>query len=307
MSQYREKKSTRLNLAQTDLLNACVWYDYFCVPQNAEETTVDPEEQLSYIRTIPYYIDSCQVFVALTPNLKSEDGEICDYSGWLCRGWCRTEMWCKQLSTLSDIPVIVVPNGREAHFVRPQWLHHLVYEGAFGVESDRIHCGQVIQRSVDRKLSILRCKDMNQFRFYTARRERMIGLPTKQRNLAQLWHDFALVPGRFKQKGLGPVECATLAEDSAMIQALVAARASLETRSPQMTKLEILKDQNPLHLATTFASHNVQLLETLLGLRANPNSRPALTHTPLACCFSASAVELLVRYRADVNGNNGLG
>ena len=308
LSQFREKKGTRLNLAQTDVNYAFIWYDYFSVPQKAGGPAVGKhEEQLKYTQSIPYYVDSCQVFVALTPNLKNEDGETCDYSCWLSRGWCRMEMWCKQLSTMSDIPVIVIPNSREAHFARPQWLHYPVDRGKFTVESDSIHCCQVIEKSVDNKLSILRFKDMNQFRFYTASKERMSGLPPKQRNWEEFWHDFALVPGVFKQKGLGPLECATLAEDSQMIRNLVAARASLESRAPNMTKLEVLKGQRPLHLATTFARDSLQTMKTLLELRANPNSRPAMTHAPLARCGSASAVELLVRYRADVNGKSRIG
>ena len=131
MSQLRNQKQSKLSLSHSDsLLNACIWYDYFCVPQQMGEPTVDSTmEQLSYIRSIPYYVDSCQMFVALTPSLQNESGHTCDYSSWLSRGWCRTEMWCKQLSDVSDIPVIVVPSKEAAHFVMPQWVHYPVATG----------------------------------------------------------------------------------------------------------------------------------------------------------------------------------
>ena len=99
LSQFRDQKHIVLNSSDSArLLDACIWYDYFCVPQNNHETAVEQEEQPLYIRSIPNYIDSCQIFVALTPSLKNESGHTCDYSSWLSRGWCRTEMWCKQLS-----------------------------------------------------------------------------------------------------------------------------------------------------------------------------------------------------------------
>ena len=303
VSQYHSKKRNRLSLSHSDrLLDAYVWFDYFSVPQVAHTTTVEREEQLSYIRSIPYYIDSCQVFVALTPSLKNESGNTCDYSSWLSRGWCRTEMWCKQLSDASDIPVIVVHSNETAHFVCPQWLRFPVPTADFAIEADRFHCCQVVQKSLERKLLKLRQKNLNEFRFFTARFEKMVGLQPKQRTLEQFWSDFALLPGAVQQKGLSPVACVTLAEDTDILRNLVVARASLETVAPDMTKLGIPPGFSPLHLAATFSSHNLHLLETLLELRANPNNCPPLTGTPLQCCQSAGAVELLVRHKADVNG-----
>ena len=304
-SQLLEFKSTRLSLAHCNqLLDACVWYDYFCVPQNTRESTVGHLEQLEYIHSIPYYIDSCQVFVALTPSLKNDSGNTCDYSSWLSRGWCRTEMWCKQLSDASDIPVIVIPNSETAHFVRPHWLHYPVPTGDFAAEPDRFHCCQVVQKSLERKLSQLSLpKDKKQFQFFTARFEKMVGLQPKLRSLEEFWRDFALLPGVLQQKkGLSPVACATLAEDTDMVRQLVVAKASIESATPDMTKLEISGSSRPLHLAATFASQNLHLLETLLELRANPNSSGLMTPMPLGFCRSGGAVELLVRYGAEVNG-----
>ena len=133
-----------------------------------------------------------------------------------------------------------------------------------------------------------------------------MGLPAKERSLEEFWSDFAMLPGALQQKGLSPVACATLAEDCKLICQLVVARASLETSAPDMTEMEIPPGFTPLHIAATFASNNLKLLETLLELRADPNHSPPLAHVPLASCRSAGAVELLVRYKADVNGKCGI-
>ena len=308
MSQFRDQKPIVLKSSHSArLLDACIWYDYFCVPQHGEEPTMENTmEQLAYIRSIPNYIDSCQIFMALTPSLKNESGNTCNYSSWLSRGWCRTEMWCKQLSDASDIPVIVVHSKETARFVWPTWLHHSVGSGDFAVEADRFHCCEVVRMSLERKLLKTRKKNLNEFRFFTARFEKMVGLQPKQRTLEQFWSDFALLPGASHQKSLSPIACATLAEDTDILQKLVVARASLETVAPDMTKLEIAPKYAPLHIAVVFSSHNLHLLETLLQLRANPNSCGLLMHPPVACCRSAGAVELLARYKADVNGDFGL-
>ena len=40
--------------------------------------------------SIPSYVDSCNIFLALVPPLRhSESGKLCDYESWLERGWCR--------------------------------------------------------------------------------------------------------------------------------------------------------------------------------------------------------------------------
>eukprot|EP00438_Fugacium_kawagutii_P018832 Skav221702 [mRNA] locus=scaffold1494:466045:466809:+ [translate_table: standard] len=57
----------------------------------------------------------------------------------------------------------------------------------------------------------------------------------------------------------------------------------------------------PLHLALWFKSHDLCMLETLLDLRANPNSSGTLLSTPVNLCRSVGAVDLLVQHGAGVN------
>ena len=302
-TRLQQQKRIMLNSAHCkQVLDACIWYDYFSVPQKVNFSTAKATSQLAFIQSIPYYVDSCQLFVALTPSVNNERGHTCNYSTWLRRGWCRTEMWCKILSPhASDIPVIVISSSESANFAMPHWLQYPVPTGQFAIESDLLLCCQVVRKSLEHKLSQLRQKDVSQFRFFTARFDRMVGLPPQTRSMERFWSDFAFQPGVLKQKGLSPTACATLAEDGEVLRNLVAAKASLESTGADMTKLGVPPGMRPLHLATTFASKNLRLLETLLDLRANINFSPPTASAPLSYCRTPAAVELLVSRRAAVN------
>ena len=93
------------------LEHAYIWLDYFSVPQMVPEAPTTRAEQLKYINSIPYYVESCETFIALVPKTVHETGHLCGESSWLQRGWCRTEMWCKLLSDRSDIPIILLTLG----------------------------------------------------------------------------------------------------------------------------------------------------------------------------------------------------
>ena len=57
-----------------------------------------------YILSIPSFVQACQVFVALVPPvLHHETHQVCNYSSWFTRGWCRTELWCKMMLGNQDL------------------------------------------------------------------------------------------------------------------------------------------------------------------------------------------------------------
>ena len=101
------------------LEHAYIWLDYFSVPQMVPEAPVTREEQLKYINSIPYYVESCEIFIALVPRSVHEAGHTCGEASWLQRGWCRTEMWCKLLSDRSDIPIILLTLRLPTSSLRP--------------------------------------------------------------------------------------------------------------------------------------------------------------------------------------------
>ena len=65
------------------------------------------------------------------------------------RGWCRTEMWCKQLlsdtTDTTDIPIIFVNAGDMAQFTLPNWFF-------YPVPADRLSCCQVVERALAQRL-----------------------------------------------------------------------------------------------------------------------------------------------------------
>ncbi|CAE7673306.1 Ank2 [Symbiodinium sp. CCMP2592] len=128
--------------------------------------------------------------------------------------------------------------------------------------------------------------------------EEMIGLPKKRRSLQELLSEFDV---SLKQGGLGPVACATLAGDSDLVKTLVSAKASANTRAPAMPEFHNTSGMTPLHIACYFQSQNLQLLKTLLELRADVKSSNAMLAPPLHYCRSTGALQLLLENKAGIN------
>ena len=113
--------------------------------------------------------------------------------------------------------------------------------------------------------------------------------------------DFSFSKPLKKHRGLGPVACAALSGDAELIHSLVILKASLQSHMPGLPEVMNLPDFTPLHLAVWFRSRDLRILETLLDLRADPNSCTVNVDPPLGFCRTAGAAELLVRHKAGVN------
>ena len=104
-----------------------------------------------------------------------------------------------------------------------------------------------------------------------------------------------------QHKGLGPVACAALLGDDALVRSLVEAKAVLETLAPGMPEVSDIPGMTPIHLVLWFRSHDVKVLKTLLELRSDPNVSNINVGPPLGYCRTVEAVELLVKHGAGVN------
>eukprot|EP00438_Fugacium_kawagutii_P022321 Skav221792 [mRNA] locus=scaffold4067:129151:162908:- [translate_table: standard] len=141
---------------------------------------VDEEETKSdaarAIQSIPAYVESSSIFLALVPAVKDPDNSaVRDYTSWLSRGWCRAELWCHLLSNKKDTRVIVVHSSKagtsflstsqlaivsrtcrpskEAKFMFPMdWQYNLVCDGEFTVEEDREVVVRLGDRAVEHKI-----------------------------------------------------------------------------------------------------------------------------------------------------------
>ncbi|CAK9075170.1 Squidulin (Optic lobe calcium-binding protein) (SCABP) [Durusdinium trenchii] len=309
-SQFLGHQKTLTQEDRRRLQEAYVWFDWFSVPQASFEHDPEVKEEVRRtadlcIRSIPAYVDACQMFVALVPSLLNEKKENLNYFTWLSRGWCRAEMWCKLMSEKSDFPIIVVSATDQAEFIMPvQWLNCPVHAGTFSVAHDRQEVCKFIQAALDFKLERLSCrKNLNLFRYYAAMYESFLGLPRRSRSLEEFlsYFRFSSLEESFRRKGMGAMACAVLSADVSLVRHLVALKAPLDVPLPAIVEVDILPDWTPLHLATAHSSNSIESLAALLELRGDPNASNRLGHPLLGICDTAEAVELLVEKRADVN------
>ena len=303
VSQFNGLRVTEAGLG--DVADGYVWLDYFCVPQ-LSDGLAGPEmadEQLLYIESIPSYVDLCQVFLALVPKAVHHDtGASCAFQSWLERGWCRTELWCRNLSTKSQLPIVVVNSDDEAHFTSPQWHQYPVHMGRFAVEEDRVACSLVVHRTLKKYISDLNSVETKVgYRLYTSLFEEITGLESKQGSFEAFLQELDFAEPVEQHAGLGPVACAALAGDHELIRSLVKAKASVHTRAPAIPEVFNIADLTPLHLALWFRSPDLKVLESLLELEADPNCSTPSAAPPLGFSRTVPALELLVQHRADVN------
>eukprot|EP00438_Fugacium_kawagutii_P009560 Skav231890 [mRNA] locus=scaffold708:262658:264354:- [translate_table: standard] len=313
VSQFYGRVRTLAESEHDSFKDAYIWLDYFCVPQleghPEEELQALKDLQLQYIYSIPYYVDVSQVFLALVPKVIHYDTlKGSDYYTWLDSGWCRTEFWCKLLSTRSSIPIIVVKSQDVAHFTQFLWFHYPVHSGTFSVERDRASCSQVIQTALAKHLSVLRqAKNKTTYRLYLALFEEMTGLERKCRTLESFVSEFGF-SWPLRNKGLGPAACAALSGDHELLRSLAGAKASLHTHAPGVPTmvlsrlLELPADVNggqggygslsPLHnIAFSGGSSNdLRSAQLLLASRADINQvfqpkGPARAMELLARCY----------------------
>jgi len=293
------------------LNDAYVWFDWFSVPQASVETDELQEEVQRKanlcIRSIPAYVDACQMFVALVPRMVNEKQENLDYFSWLSRGWCRAEMWCKLLSEKSDFPIIVVSAMDEVRFFMPvQWLDCPIHAGVFSYDRDRQEVCNFIKAALHFKLERLsQRKNLNLFRYYAARYEDFLGLPSPSRTKADFFSYFRFDSEEvtLRQKGMCALACAALSADVALVRELVAMKAPLNSTLPALVEVDVLPDWTPLHLAAAHSTSagGMETMAALLELRSDPNATNRLGHPLVGTCNSAAGVELLVKHAADVN------
>lgn len=294
------------------LKDAYVWFDWFSVPQASVEQNGELRAEVQRkanlcIRSIPAYVDACQMFVALVPRMINEKQEELNYFTWLGRGWCRAEMWCKLLSEKSDFPIIVVSAVDDVKFIMPlQWLDCPVHEGQFSYDHDRQEVCEFIKAALTFKLQRLsQKKNLNLFRYYAARYEHFLGLAAPSRTKEEFLSYFRFPPEEvaLRPKGMCALACAALSSDVSLVRQLVQMKAPLNSKLPPLVEVDVLPDWTPLHLAAAHSSstRGLETMSTLLELRSDPNATNRLGHPLLGICMSAAGVDLLVKHAADVN------
>eukprot|EP00438_Fugacium_kawagutii_P006096 Skav213789 [mRNA] locus=scaffold1122:78140:80335:- [translate_table: standard] len=149
--------------------------------------------------------------------------------------------------------------------------------------------------------NLRKSKSKTAYRLYLSLFEETTGLEPKCRSVENFLQEFSFSTVQPKDRSLSPVACAALCGDCGLVRALVLARASIQNHAPAMPEVVNSPGFTPLHLALWFKSHDLRMLETLLDLRADPNSSGITLLPPLGHCRSVGAVDLLVQHGAGVN------
>ena len=92
-----------MKYTRQQVLSGYIFLDWFAIPQiTARAEGVNEENTKSdaalAVQSIPFYVETSNIFLALVPEVKHETGKYCNYTSWLSRGWCRAELWCHLLS-----------------------------------------------------------------------------------------------------------------------------------------------------------------------------------------------------------------
>ncbi|CAK9090336.1 Ankyrin-2 [Durusdinium trenchii] len=108
-----------------------LWMDWFCVPQR--------RSSLHASIVSPSSLTSEDLFCILAPTLHNSRSAICSYQTWQSRGWCRAEVWFRQISSKRhELPMLLISGDEGVKFLRAHfWLYALVHEGGFTMEHDR--------------------------------------------------------------------------------------------------------------------------------------------------------------------------
>lgn len=311
------------------MTNGFVWYDYFSVPQYIPEDPDVHEKQMAAIKSIPSYIQACEAFVVVCPTLTHRiTGQTCDFNSWKSRGWCRIEQLVRLLTARQANSVLVMRSPSMAVYVSV-WMHTLlqpVGEGAFTCDSDKELLGEVVHSVLKQVCQEADFKDELNYvgllfkslraqllrglthRAAVASPDPQQGLPSKEeqqdflRNLGfKSWTDSRV-------HGWGPLTCAAVADDVGMINAAIAAGASLEEVVVTRVKwLDMPRGLSPLSLAAAFAGADA--VEALLTARAQVDTTYADGPAPLCLAAlrpsadgrSLPVLRALLNARASVN------
>jgi len=329
-------ESRRLSKLEIEKLQSgYIWLDWFSIPQDpcpffedyeldgtpnsSMEVTHFPSlkspgsltNQDLYISSIPFFVEVSDIFVALVPQFHHQDTEQkCNFRSYLKRGWCRLEMWCSILCVKVDQPFLIVKGGDEVEFATSMILtDRPPHEGDFTLEADRRTIYYVMKRALQNRIGALKqLRQWDMYRFTVARYETLVGDPPAGRNLSRFLKDFAFdsLESAKSIRGIGPIECAILSNDAAMIPFLAHSGFDLTRNVSAKINVEILQNgRSVLDFALELCWRSPEVIVQLLSCKANVNHADNFGFSPLGACKTAHDVELLVKHRAHVNKTAG--
>lgn len=219
------------------------------------------------------------------------------------------EMWCSILS-VGNVPFLVVKGVDDVSFAPAMLVaDRPPHEGDFTVAADRKTIHYVMQRALENRIRVLKeMKHWDLYRFTLARYEVLLGQPMQRRSLDEFMKDFCFrsLESAKNLRGLGPVECAILSHDHALIPFLTTSGFPLSRNVHSSINMATLQSgRSTLDYALEMSWRSDEVLRELLKFHADVNRPDRFGWVPLGACKTVTAVEMLLQHRADVNKTAG--
>lgn len=314
-----------------------IWMDWFAIPQlrpGCAEADVK-REMLKAVNSIPSYVAKADLFIVVAPSQNHYDtGSVLDFSSWSDRGWCRTELACRALAERDDSnEMIIIKSGTEAKYgAATEWMFAPPGDGNFTADSDRQVLFPVICAAIDRKIehevtaAAQSGRGLFRVRMYTGMRSIALSrlVDDSEASHSAHWHaddDEVAFLEKFKfasvldkgEKGVGPLMCAVLEDNPAMIEKILAAGVEVESRIIEdAPEFFLISQSTPLMLASFMGF--LKAVRCLLSEKANVHSTESFGATPLHNAVfggrqstRTAIVDLLMENKADPEKRNQLG
>jgi len=314
-----------------------IWLDWFGVPQltvRVEGTNDDPQvasKAYRAVQSIPAYVEACRYFWVLAPHLEHSERRVaCDYNSWRSRGWCRAELWCRVLSTRATAIIVVRSTVLMEFMPAQEWFQARAWEGEFTVEHDRAVVQGILTKALDAKMHSLRRQGeagIIRYRWFASMQTYLehsgktaawnqesflnnLGFrlepaakgstspPPSKRSSAH----FCSLSRRLEVRvnSFSPVLCAALAGDGKLVSKLAELSTDVNQRlHVSVVELGLREGMTPL-MVTNYCNPSVEALAALIDARAELNATHLGTTALGFSLRNASAVDLLLARRADL-------
>ncbi|CAK9114344.1 Serine/threonine-protein phosphatase 6 regulatory ankyrin repeat subunit B (PP6-ARS-B) (Serine/threonine-protein phosphatase 6 regulatory subunit ARS-B) (Ankyrin repeat domain-containing protein 44) [Durusdinium trenchii] len=274
---------------RTRLPEGYLWFDWFGVPQAISRTRVFDEEEddvkqaeaAKAVDSIPAYVERCNLFVILAPELFHRDtGMICNSTSWQLRGWCISELLCQQLSNKPDTTIITLHSARHAELNSWQIDWDAVSQSHFTVEEDRLMVSELVRKSVAMKiqhesqtgsLAYFRYLVTGQFKLARSQERSTNSMRSSwtSSEFLRQFHFSSLQEAAQETSSMPGLLCAVLSGDVQMIRTLVESMADVNLRCYNLEKIcRQPSGHTPLMIAARW-KQDPAVLQTLIELRAD--------------------------------------
>lgn len=280
----------------SELERGFIWFDWMSIPQITMRTSDGDDvgsDMKKAVDSIPAYVEASRIFLVLCPTERhSERDQLCGFTSWAKRGWCRVEMAAAVLTKKKPQPMVVVRSGVQAELMFcTSYLHAMPGQGDFSVETDREAVYSVMDSCLQSSLSEL-WLDVNQSpqklaqaRLMTALRGHFLdGLGSsaqKAATEAEAHEDLSSFLRKFgftglqRREELGPVCCAAASANMQVLTELVTSRADVNERVPRRSVVRAMLlsgGMTPLHIVCQYHGQP-EVAQCLLALRADLKAR----------------------------------